>query len=93
MKTLRSFLMNKLLSMAIITIVVTGLLSVSEIGLLQQSSAQASDNSNPVASSANTNQGYMEVCKDFKSAKECATGPTNPGEWTSNSAHFYNGPE
>lgn len=79
--------------MAIITIVATGFLSISAIGLLQQASAKASDNSNPVASSANSNQGYMESCKDSKSAKECATGPSNNGEWTSNSAHFSNGPE
>ena len=85
--------MNKLLSMAIIAIIATGLLSVSAIGLLQQASAKASDKANPVASAANTNQGYMESCKQFSSAKDCATGPGNNGEFTSNTAHSINGPD
>ncbi len=85
--------MNTLLSMALIAIIATGLLSVSAIGLLQQASAKASDKANPVAHGANTNQGYMESCKQSSSAKDCATGPGNNGEYTSNLAHSTNGPD
>ena len=84
--------MSKLLSLAVIAIIATGLLSVSVIGLLQQVNAKASENANPVAPRANTNQGYMESCKQFRSAKDCATGPGNNGDFTSSQAHFYNKP-
>ena len=84
--------MKNILSMTIIAIIATSLLSVSVVGSLQQASAKASDNANPVAHGANTNQGYMESCKESSSAKDCATGPGNNGEFTSNLAHSTNGP-
>ena len=51
------------------------------------------DHSNPVAPGANTNQPYMGECKEHLSAKDCATGPGNNGEFTSGIAHDYNGPK
>lgn len=84
--------MSKLLSLAVIALIATGLLSVSVIGLLQQANAKASDNANPVAPRANTNQIYMETCKQFRSANDCATSPGNNGDFTSSQAHFYNKP-
>ncbi|WP_458718744.1 hypothetical protein [Candidatus Nitrosocosmicus sp. R] len=88
--------MNKLLSMTIMAIVTTGLLSVSAIGLLQPESA-VSDNANLVGQivskdGSSSNQGYMQSCKQSSSANECATGPTNNGEYTSNLAKSTNGP-
>ena len=79
--------------MAIFAIIATGILSVSAMELVQQASAKASENANPTARAANTNQGYMESCKQSKSASDCATGPGNNGEFTSNQAHYYNGPK
>ena len=81
----------KLLS--IIAIVATGLLSTFAIGHLQQVSAKASDNANGVAHSANTNQGYMEGCKEGSSADDCATDVNGNGQFTSRAAHDINGPD
>ncbi len=78
--------------MSIIAIIATGLLSVSVMGLLQQVSAKASDQANPVAGGANTNQGYMESCTQSYSAEDCATGSGNNGEFTSGLADDFNGP-
>ncbi len=60
--------------------------------LNQAAFAAPNDNANPVAFGANTNQGYMENCKETRTARECATGPGNNGEFTSNLAHSVNGP-
>lgn len=50
------------------------------------------DHANPVAHIANANQGYIESCKEVNTAKQCATGPLNNGEFTSLTAHGVNGP-
>jgi len=50
------------------------------------------DHANDVAGGANTNGPYMKSCKQFVSAKECATGPGNNGEFTSGLAHGTNRP-
>ena len=46
-----------------------------------------------VAPSANTNQGYIESCKQFSSAKDCATGSGNNSDFTSGLAQENNGPD
>jgi uncharacterized protein (UPF0333 family) len=58
----------------------------------QAAFAAPNANANPVAPAANTNQGYIENCKTYQTAKECATGPGNNGEFTSEVAHEVNGP-
>jgi uncharacterized protein (UPF0333 family) len=50
------------------------------------------ENANLVALAANTNQDYMEFCKGYTTAQQCATGESNNGEFTSNAAHSINGP-
>jgi hypothetical protein len=70
-------------SLAVLAIFATGLEAVNAI---------ASDNANTVAFGANTNQPYMQGCKQSLSAQECATGPGNNGEFTSGLAHDVNGP-
>jgi hypothetical protein len=47
---------------------------------------------NDVAHNANTNEPYMKDCKEDHSAKDCATGPGNNGEFTSGAAHEINKP-
>ena len=90
--------MNKLLSMAIIAIIATGLLSVPAIGLLQHASA-VSDNANPVGQTVSKdgisgNQNFMQSCKESYSTKDCANGfSASNGEFTSNLAHEVNGPD
>jgi invasion protein IalB len=51
-----------------------------------------SEHSNPVGPAANTNGPYMKDCKEHVSAKDCATGPGNNGDYTSETAHENNGP-
>ncbi len=63
------------------------------ISAAKTAAADASANANPVAHAANTNQGYMENCKEVFTAKECATGPGNNGEFVSTIAHDVNGPQ
>lgn len=50
------------------------------------------DHSKKVASGAYTNGAYMKNCKEADSAKDCATGPGNNGEFTSGIAHDTNKP-
>lgn len=47
---------------------------------------------NDVAHNANTNGPYIKDCKEHDSAKDCATGPGNNGEFTSGAAHEINKP-
>jgi len=47
---------------------------------------------NPVSGGAKTNGGYQTNCKESSTAKECATGPGNNGEFTSDLAHNTNKP-
>ncbi len=50
------------------------------------------DHANTVAGGANTNGPYMKSCKQHDSAKDCATGPGNNGEFTSGLAQDTNKP-
>jgi len=50
------------------------------------------DHANDVAPNANTNGPYMKDCRQHDSAKDCATGPGNNGEFTSGAAHEINKP-
>ena len=47
---------------------------------------------NDVAYNANTNGPFMKDCKEHDTAKDCATGPGNNGEFTSGAAHEINKP-
>ncbi len=51
------------------------------------------EQANLVALAANTNQDWMEFCKEYDTAKQCATDPDSNGQFTSNAAHSINGPE
>lgn len=50
------------------------------------------DHANPVAHGGNSNRGHIQFCKQFDTAKNCATGPGNNGEFTSGLAHSTNKP-
>ena len=50
------------------------------------------DHANEVAPNANTNGPYIKDCKETNSAKDCATGPGNNGDFTSGAAHEINKP-
>jgi invasion protein IalB len=77
---------------SMLAIVLFAAASLLLAGSEQSINAKASDKANEVAHDANTNQDYMKNCKSDHTAKECATGPDNNGEFTSNSAHDNNGP-
>ncbi len=83
--------------LALIAIAATGLLGVSQMGLSQHASA-VSDNANPVAQTVSRdgtspNQAYMQSCKQYQSASDCATDPyVGNGPFTSDLAKAYNGP-
>jgi hypothetical protein len=49
------------------------------------------EQANLVALAANTNQDWMEFCKEYYTAQQCATEDNN-GEYISNVAHNINGP-
>jgi hypothetical protein len=87
-------MLTKTTTTAIVAIVATlAMMTVmTVVPYAQTAFAKASDNANPVAHGANTNQGYMEFCKQTQTARECATGPGNNGEFTSGLAHAVNGP-
>ena len=87
-------MLTKTTTAAIVAIAATlGMMTVmTVVPYAQTAFADASDKANPVAHGANTNQGYMESCKQSQTARECATWPGNNGEFTSNLAHAVNGP-
>ena len=77
---------------SLLAIVFFSAISLLLVGSEQSINAKASDKANEVAHDANTNQDYMKDCKSSHTSKECATGPDNNGEFTSDSAHDNNGP-
>ncbi len=55
--------------------------------------AYARPKANPVANTANSNEDWITYCKQYTgTARECATGQNNNGEYTSYIAHLVNGP-
>ncbi len=68
------------------------LLAGAALAVPATAGAAASEQANPVAHAANTNQSYMEGCLAETTARQCATGPDNNGEFTSTTAHEVNGP-
>jgi hypothetical protein len=67
--------------------------------IIPQAQAQkVPPNANPVGQTVNKNGGSpnqvaIQSCKGVLPANECATGDLNNGEFTSRSAHFFNGPK
>ncbi|HZD34487.1 MAG TPA: hypothetical protein VE130_04725 [Nitrososphaeraceae archaeon] len=73
---------------------ITAMVTISANSFAASANAKANlDHANPAVHAANSNQGYMEDCKKENSARDCATGPDNNGEFTSNVAHGVNGPD
>ncbi len=75
------------------TIAATTLILGTETTHMQSAYAYARPKANPVANTANSNEDWITYCKQYTgAARECATGPSNNGEYTSYIAHLVNGP-
>jgi hypothetical protein len=73
--------------------VITTLIIIATSFLIIPVEAKAnSDHANIVGPAANTNGPYFKDCKEHDSAKDCATGPGNNGDYTSETARENNGP-
>jgi hypothetical protein len=84
--------------LAILVALATTSILVTALSMMSQQTALAiPDNANNVGKFVNNNgqspNGQVFAgCKQTFSAKECATGDLNNGEFTSGLAHFSNGP-
>ena len=76
----------------IFVLAVSMLVTTASIFISTVNAKANTDHANEVAPNANTNGGYMKDCKQRDSAKNCATGPGNNGEFTSGAAHEINKP-
>lgn len=77
----------------LISMLIIGTLVIGASVLISTVYAKANEkHANEVAPNANTNGPFMKECKLHDAAKDCATGPGNNGEFTSNAAHEINKP-
>lgn len=82
----------QVVAVTLVIVVATGLFALSSFLPTIYAKGANQDHANDVAPNANTNGPYMKDCKKTDSAKDCATGPGNNGDFTSAAAHEINKP-